>query len=80
MTTKYTKVNQETCIACGACGDVAPEIYGFDEEGIAYVILDDNLGNSEIPEALWDDMEDAYEECPSESIKIANQPFRTENN
>ena len=41
---KYTIVDQDTCIACGACGAAAPDIYDYDDEGIAYVILDDNTG------------------------------------
>ncbi|OEH54090.1 ferredoxin [Oceanobacillus sp. E9] len=75
MTAKYTKVNQETCLACGACGEVAPEIFDFDEEGVAYVFLDENKGICQIPDELVDDLEDAYEECPSESIKISSQPI-----
>ncbi len=34
----------DTCIACGACGAAAPDIYDYDNEGIAFVILDDNQG------------------------------------
>ena len=37
----------DTCIACGACGAAAPDIYDYDDEGIAYVILDDNQGTAE---------------------------------
>ncbi|GAA5415401.1 ferredoxin [Paraliobacillus ryukyuensis] len=72
---RYTIVDQETCIACGACGAAAPDIYDYDDEGIAYVLLDDNKGMIEIPDVLEDDMLDAYEGCPSDSIKIAEQSF-----
>ncbi|MFS0752455.1 ferredoxin [Oceanobacillus sp. 1P07AA] len=75
MVAKYAKVNQETCIACGACGEAAPEIFDFDEEGIAYVFLDNNKGVYQILDELLDDLEDAYEECPSESIQISSHPF-----
>ena len=34
---KYTIVDKETCIACGACGAAAPDIYDYDDEGIAFV-------------------------------------------
>ncbi|HWO95728.1 MAG TPA: ferredoxin, partial [Bacillus sp. (in: firmicutes)] len=27
---KYTIVDKETCIACGACGAAAPDIYDYD--------------------------------------------------
>ncbi|MGP4076982.1 ferredoxin [Halobacillus sp. K22] len=72
---KYTMVDQETCIACGACGAAAPDIYDYDDEGIAYSVLDDNQGVSEVPEVWQDDMEDAFDGCPTDSIKIAESPF-----
>ncbi|MFD1039499.1 ferredoxin [Virgibacillus byunsanensis] len=72
---KYTIVDKETCIACGACGAAAPDIYDYDDEGIAYVIIDENSGKTAIPEDLEDDMIDAYEGCPTDSIKISEKPF-----
>ena len=72
--TKFTRINQITCIACGACGASAPEIFGYDDEGIAYVILDDNTGSEEVPEDLYDDLEDAMDGCPTSSIKVARTP------
>lgn len=65
----------DTCIACGACGVAAPDIYDYDDEGIAYVILDDNQGTQEIPEELEEDMIDAFEGCPTDSIKVADESF-----
>jgi ferredoxin len=75
MRVKYTIVDQETCIACGACGVACPYIFDYDEEGLAFVTIDDNTGNKEIPEELEDDVLDAYEGCPSDSIKIAINRF-----
>ncbi len=72
---KYTIVDKETCIACGACGAAAPDIYDYDDEGIAYVTLDDNTGVVEVPDILLDDMMDAFEGCPTDSIKVADEPF-----
>lgn len=69
---KFTRVDQETCIACGACGASAPDIFDYNDEGIAYVILDNNQGCEEVPEDLYDDLEDAMEGCPTESIKVAD--------
>ncbi|WP_440898155.1 ferredoxin [Amphibacillus sp. Q70] len=71
----YTCVDKETCIACGLCGALAPDIYDYDDEGLAYVLLDDNTGELEIPDILVDDMEDAHESCPTGSIKIQTTPF-----
>jgi ferredoxin len=72
---KYTIVDQETCIACGACGAAAPDIYDYNDEGIAFVTLDENAGIVEIPDVLIDDMMDAFEGCPTDSIKVADEPF-----
>lgn len=58
------------CLQC-SCSD----IYDYDDEGIAYVILDDNQGTAEVPEELYEDMEDALEGCPTDSIKIEDEPF-----
>ena len=69
---QYTMVDKATCIACGTCGATAPDIFDYDDEGLAYVILDNNQGTVEIPEGLSDDFEDAYDSCPTGSIKIIN--------
>ena len=73
--TKFTRVNQLTCIACGACGASAPEIFDYNAEGIAYVLLDDNQGIEEVPEDFYDDLEDAADGCPTDSIKVSSQPI-----
>lgn len=77
---KYTWVEKDTCIACGACGASAPDIYDYDDDGIAEVIFEDdeNTGNTEIPEDLYDDMQDAQDGCPTDSIKVADEPFNKE--
>ncbi|MEC5422431.1 ferredoxin [Virgibacillus sp. C22-A2] len=72
---KYTIVDKETCIACGACGASAPDIYDYDDEGIAYVVIDRNKGTSSIPDNLEEDAIDAYQGCPTDSIKLSNMPF-----
>ncbi|WP_078412251.1 ferredoxin [Priestia abyssalis] len=72
---KYTIVDQDTCIACGACGATAPEIFDYNDEGIAFAILDDNQGLTEVPDELEEDLEDALEGCPTDSIKVADAPF-----
>ncbi|MBO7745558.1 ferredoxin [Paenibacillus lycopersici] len=74
---KFTWVEKDTCIACGACGATAPDIYDYDDEGLAEVIFgnDGNHGNTEIPEDLYDDLQDAADGCPTDSIKIADTAF-----
>ncbi|MBL0701771.1 MAG: ferredoxin [Spiroplasma sp.] len=72
---KYTKVDKETCIACGACPAEAPDVYGEYADGIAYSILDDNKGITPIDEDLMDDVEFAIDGCPTESILLQDTPF-----
>ncbi|GLY09495.1 ferredoxin [Pseudobacillus badius] len=72
---KYTIVDQETCIACGACGATAPDLFDYDSEGLAFASLDDNEGAAKVPAELEMDLEDALDGCPTDSIKVAEQPF-----
>lgn len=74
---KYTWVEKDTCIACGACGATAPDIYDYDDEGLAEVIFegDNNRGITEIPEDMYEDMQDACDGCPTDSIRISDEPF-----
>lgn len=72
---KFTLVDKEVCIACGTCREIAPEIFVEDAKGNSHVILDNNEGTAEVPEELYDDLYDAYDECPSGAITIADQPF-----
>ncbi|MDQ0859966.1 ferredoxin [Bacillus sp. V2I10] len=74
---KFTIVDKETCIACGACGAAAPDVFDYDDEGLAEVILDNNTGIVAVDEDLYEDLLDACDGCPTESIKVADTPFRT---
>ena len=72
---KFTLVDQDTCIACGACGGVAPEIFDYDDEGISFSILDDNQGITPVKGDLEDDLMDAFDGCPTDSIKVSDTAF-----
>ncbi|GED17136.1 ferredoxin [Aneurinibacillus migulanus] len=65
-----TWVDKDTCIACGACGATAPDVFDYDDEGIAFNKIDDNTNTAEIPDILFDDVRDASEGCPTDSIKV----------
>ncbi|PXW85886.1 ferredoxin [Pseudogracilibacillus auburnensis] len=75
MVCKYTIVNQDTCISCGSCGAIAPDIFAYDDAGLSYFIGDDNVGNIPVDEDVLFDLEDAHDECPTGSIKVSNEPF-----
>ncbi|WP_219834141.1 ferredoxin [Paenibacillus sp. R14(2021)] len=74
----YTKVDKETCIACGACGAAAPDIFGYDDEGLAENILpgDGNEGIIEVSKELEDDLDDAESGCPTGSIVTSKKPYK----
>ncbi|EUJ41622.1 ferredoxin [Brochothrix campestris] len=71
----YTIIDQSTCIACGMCGVCADKIYDYDDEGIAYVVHDNNSGTIAVNEADEDDVIDAQMSCPSDSVKVATCSF-----
>lgn len=73
----YTRVDQDTCIACGACQAAAPDIFDANDEGISFSLIDDNQGIRPIPEVLLDDLEDAADGCPTESILVSHRPFKS---
>jgi len=54
---------EDTCTACGLCVDTCPDVFEMADD-IAQVIVD------EVPEGLEDDVRQAAEECPSESIIV----------
>lgn len=74
----YAIVNQEICIACGACNSVTSDIFGYEEDGISFVKFGNNKGAQPIPEELEDDLQEAYDSCPSEAILIQDTPFPNE--
>jgi ferredoxin len=53
----------DTCSACGLCVDTCPDIFEMGDD-IAQVIVD------EVPEELEAEVQQAADECPSESIIV----------
>ncbi len=74
---KFAVVSKDECIACGACGAVAPDVFGYDDEGYAENVFsgDNNTGTVEIEANLEADVVDAAEGCPTEAIKVQDSPF-----
>ena len=54
------KVDKDKCIGCGACTAVAPDVFEFDDDGLAKVI----------EEKINDDVISAKEGCPTEAITV----------
>lgn len=55
-------VDQDLCISCGACVDVCPEIFQWDDEEKAHAVMD------EVPSEYEDQAREAAEGCPTNAI------------
>ncbi len=58
------KVDQDKCISCGACVNICPEIFAFNNDGKAEVSADsiEEIKKSE------NKIKEAIENCPVEAI------------
>lgn len=54
------KVNKDKCIGCGACTAICPDVFEFDDDGLAKAIKNE----------INEDVETAAEGCPTEAIEI----------
>jgi ferredoxin len=57
------RVDPEICISCGACIDVCPDVYDWDDNGKAHNQVE------EVPSNLVDCAREGLESCPVDAIK-----------
>lgn len=62
-------VKKDTCIACGVCPSLAPQIFGFGDDGLAENIIDPE-NKEAIPEDLTELAEEAMRSCPVDAIVV----------
>lgn len=55
-------VDQDLCISCGACIALCPDVFDWNDDEKAHVIVDP------VPEDLEGDALEAQEACPTEAI------------
>lgn len=55
-------VDPDLCISCGACVDICPDVYNWNDDGIAQEQVD------EVPEDFEDLAKEAVESCPTDAI------------
>lgn len=58
------KVN-DTCIGCGACTAVCPDVFDLNDEGKAFNTLGEDVSDD-----LMDSVKEAAESCPVEAIEL----------
>ena len=58
------RVDKDTCIACGLCPSICPEVFELTDEGYAHAI------KSEVPEDCHDEAKEAAESCPVDAIEV----------
>lgn len=57
-------VDKDTCIGCGLCPTICPEIYEMDDDGKAKAV------DKEIPAEFVESAKDAADQCPVDAIKV----------
>lgn len=58
------KVNENLCIGCGACVAICPEVFALNDEGLAYIIAENNNVNPQHEESALE----ALSCCPTDAI------------
>ncbi|RLK63215.1 ferredoxin [Atopobacter sp. AH10] len=71
----YFKIDREQCIACGLCQLCAKQLISYDEEGIASIIKDQNLGKKDYQADENTLLTTAAKRCPVGAIQHSNKPF-----
>lgn len=57
-------VDQDTCISCGMCVSICPEVYEFNDDEKAYAKVDT------VPDDCKDSAQEARDSCPVDAIDI----------
>lgn len=57
-------VDKGTCIGCGLCADISPEVFEMDDSNKAEAI------DEELSDELLDSAKDAETQCPVDAISV----------
>lgn len=59
-----TRIDQDTCIGCGLCPSIAPDVYEMGDSGKAHEISED------VPEGMESMAQEAADSCPVNAITV----------
>lgn len=57
-------VDKDLCIGCGACVGICPDVFDFDDDGLAYVKNEEKA----IKDKYLEKTKEAIENCPTDAI------------
>lgn len=57
-------VDKDTCIGCGLCPSICPDVFSMDDDGKA-------VASDSVPAGKEDDAKDAESSCPVNAISIS---------
>ena len=66
------EVDKDTCIGCGLCPSICPEVFEMQDDGKAgvYDIGDESVDKNAVPEEAQNTAKEAEEACPVNAIKV----------
>jgi ferredoxin len=77
-------IDQDLCTGDGLCAEIAPEVFGMADDGLAYVRQDGKmlgggaLALASVAAHLREAVAEACEECPGECIFLVEEPGDSE--
>ena len=57
-------VYEDTCIGCGLCPEICPQVFSMNDEGLAQAI------DKELDSSVIESAKEAEEECPVDAIVV----------
>lgn len=64
---KVVKVNKDKCLGCGMCVGINPDVFDFDDDGLA------KANNDKINEENKELVNNAIDSCPVSAIEVKEE-------
>lgn len=70
---KIVKVNKDKCLGCGMCIGINPDVFNFDDDGLA------NANNNKINDKNKNEVNIAIDSCPVSAIEVKEENEKDSN-